>query len=403
MEDTRELRGRLLPTPFVSSWVGRSQEGDLFDPDGTRRAGTWAHWAVRHLVEMTGVGDRTYPAILLDGQFHAPKGQAPVVRPHLEIPKWVLERPDSAFPDRLAQMGNGLAFLWWIFPEVVAARRSLFSSANGSPVQAVNQLNTRRDALVEAVSALSNVCRPQWSRIESMVHTAPAELSESAAADFSTKDVTDFFPDGAGLSLRVVYDQKLRDNSKDRAARRVGVWQLQGVDDKGHRFTLGALTPRITVNSLFRDPHFTPQKESAAALLVRGLLLHRILDTHLEGQATAVAEQEAPKRPGRLRAVVAHPGSKIPEASVEAAVNFLQTYPDAHEAWSQLSDWARRTSTQLTVLQGGFIAAHRNALRFVQRAEEPERDDINLVLPLGWDDKSRIVRATFSRPEPGED
>jgi hypothetical protein len=35
----------------------------------------------------------------------------------------------------------------------------------------------------------------------------------------------------------------------------------------------------------------------------------------------------------------------------------------------------------------------------MRRAEEPERDDINVLLPLAWDEKSRVVRVTFSRRE----
>jgi hypothetical protein len=35
----------------------------------------------------------------------------------------------------------------------------------------------------------------------------------------------------------------------------------------------------------------------------------------------------------------------------------------------------------------------------VKRAEEPDRDDINVLLPLAWDAQSRVVRVTFSRRE----
>ena len=40
-----------------------------------------------------------------------------------------------------------------------------------------------------------------------------------------------------------------------------------------------------------------------------------------------------------------------------------------------------------------------NALR---RAEDPDRDDINVLLPIAWDSRSRVVRVTFSRPTPEE-
>jgi hypothetical protein len=102
-----------------------------------------------------------------------------------------------------------------------------------------------------------------------------------------------------------------------------------------------------------------------------------------------------------LRAIVAKVGAKLPEASVEAAVHFLHTYPSAEEAWEALSEWSVRTGTLLTVSEEGFRDTHRRAQRFIRRAEDPERDDVNVLLPLGWDARSRVVRVSFSRP-PGE-
>jgi hypothetical protein len=111
--------------------------------------------------------------------------------------------------------------------------------------------------------------------------------------------------------------------------------------------------------------------------------------------------EEAPR--ARLRTVVAQPGKKLPEASMAAAVHFLQTYPVAEEAWELLERAAAKSSVLLTITRDGFIAAHKNALRYLRRAEEVERDDVNVVLPLGWDDKSRVVRYTFSLPTPDDE
>jgi hypothetical protein len=93
-------------------------------------------------------------------------------------------------------------------------------------------------------------------------------------------------------------------------------------------------------------------------------------------------------------------GQKLPEASVAAAVGFLQTYPDPEAAWKCLETWGA-AGHMLTVTKDAFIASHANALRYLRRAEQPERDDINLVLPLAWDADGKVVRATFARP-PGE-
>jgi hypothetical protein len=104
--------------------------------------------------------------------------------------------------------------------------------------------------------------------------------------------------------------------------------------------------------------------------------------------------------------VVARVGDKLPEASVSAAVKFLHAQPDPADAWAALTAWAQaRTAggsgprAVLTVSQEGFAAAHRSALRAVRRAEQPEREDINVILPLAWDSRGRVVRVTFSGPE----
>lgn len=44
-----------------------------------------------------------------------------------------------------------------------------------------------------------------------------------------------------------------------------------------------------------------------------------------------------------------------------------------------------------------FSTAFRRAALRVRRAEEPDREDIDLILPLAWDHKGGVVRVTFSR------
>jgi hypothetical protein len=141
------------------------------------------------------------------------------------------------------------------------------------------------------------------------------------------------------------------------------------------------------------------EREAPAALLVRGLILQRLVARHLGGGTTQVGDvPRDSKVPGaHLRAIVAQVGHKLPEAGVDAAVGFVRAYPDCDAAWRVLFEWSERTKSLLTVREEGFREAHRRIQRFMRRAEEPERDDINVLLPLAWDDKSRVVRVTFSR------
>lgn len=403
----RDLMARLLTTPFVSSFVGRARAGDLHDADHGRRAAAWAQWTVESLTEMVGLYDRSYAALVLPGRFYDPKGTGPKVRPHLEVSHRVLERSDPEFPDRLALAGNGLLFEWWVFSEVKAARRALFVTRYGTLTDAVETLVPRRPGLVDAVNHLNAVASPRWQTIEKLLVSEPDGLSDEATRDFTTAEVAEFFPAAAELELEVAYDEKLRETNGVWASRRIGVWQIRGVNTDGKRFSFGVITPRLTTGSLFRDPQFRPETEGVGALLVRGLLLRRLVNRHLVpgSDATRVGDPSPdPNAAGRpfLRAVVARVGAKIPEASTEAAVHFLHTYPDADDAWRALRTWAS-PSYLLTVTEDGFKASHANAYRFIRRAEDPERDDINVILPLAWDDRSRVVRVSFSRPPSDEE
>lgn len=402
--EIREVRTKLLPTPFYTSFIGKARMGELDDNDPQRRASAWASWAVENATEVVGVGDRAYFALALPGRFYDPKGTGPQVRPHLEIPQRTLAQPDPDFPSRLAQMGNGLLFPWWVMSEVTATRRALFNTPGGDVDGVVRTLNTHADSLRQAVGSLNEVAAPVWDTIQHLLVSSPDGLSGDATGDFGEREVAAFFPGGKDLHITVSYDVRLREKNGSWASRRVGVWQICGVDREGERFALGVLTPRLTANSLFSDDLFEVRRESPASLLVRGLLLRRLIDRHLGGSRVAVAPAAgAGEKPSSfLRAIPARPGARLPEASVASAVHFIQTYPDAASAFRAVEEWAERSGAVVTVLRDGFIAAHKRAQRFLRRAEEIEREDVDVLLPLAWDDKNRVVRLTFVRGDEPE-
>ncbi len=92
----------------------------------------------------------------------------------------------------------------------------------------------------------------------------------------------------------------------------------------------------------------------------------------------------------------------MPEASLVAAARFLEQYPDDQAAWAALETWADRRFL-LVVSKDAFLAAHRRASSRLRRAEELDRADIDLLLPLAWDvrdaNHGQPVRATFSLPD----
>lgn len=399
MTDTsRETLAALLPTPFFSSFAGRAHEGDLSCAEPVQRAAAWAHWAVASLSQMTGWSDRSYAAMTLPGRFYDPKGTSPVVAPHLEVSEHVLRRPDPQFPDRLAQAGNGLLFGWWVVSEVTAVRRALFSGT-GPVGSLLTTLTAARAGLIDTIDTLACQADPRWSAVEHLLVTDPQALLEDATGDFSAAEVAAFFPAGAHLNLHVKFDAKLRSSNEKWAARRVGVWQLRGTDEHGKDFALGVVTPRLTENSMLRDPLFAPDREAPAALLVRGLVLSRLLRTCLGVQTDAAVPAPHVDGPApHLRAVAARVGHKLPEASLAAAALFVRTFPSADEAWEALTSWAGRTGCLLMVNEKTLRSAYTSVAASTKRAEDPDRDAVNDLLPLAWDERSRVVRLTFVRP-----
>ena len=397
VQDDRAFQQQLLTTAWCSSWFGRCRHGDRFDPVPERRAAAWGQWALAASTELAGAQTRTYAAIVLEGKFHDPQGNGPGLRPHLEIPARILSEPDSSFPDRVSQMGNALAFPWWLVPEVTGAKRALFNTPGGRVDDVVTALNQRRGALVAAVHELALQAAPRWSEVEELMASQPDLVARAACDNFEPAEVAEFMPAAAEFDLTARFDDKLRTTSGQAVCRRLGVWQLSGTDSDDVRFAFGVMTPRLTANSQFNDGHFALDRESPASLLVRGLILRRLLMRHLGGDVNTVAEPGSEPAGAHLRAVVAQVGKKLPEASTRCAEQFVRTYPDCERAWSVLASWAERTGTLLTVREEAFREAHRRVVRFMRQDTEPDRDDVNILLPLGWDDKSRVVRVTFAQ------
>jgi len=392
----KNLMVKLLTTKLISSFVGRARKGDLHNSIQQNRAAAWAHWMLENLSEFKGLGSREYVGINLPGSFHDPKGNGPKIAPHIEIPTNLLNKQDSQMPDRLALIGNGLLFPWWVFSEVTAIKRSFFNQESGDLTPLSKVLESNREGLVQALEQINKIALESWPIIEASLLADKELMAPLATGDFSTSQINEFFPAGSALSMTIAYDDKLRETQGIWASRRVGVWVIRG-SAGSEQFSVAVITPRLTTNSLFFDPLFAPDKESLAALLVRALVLRRMAtNLNLPGVPGFINTSE-PITTRYLRAIVARPGAKLPQASIRAAVHFIQTYQSADDGWKALRTWASNVYL-LTITEDSFKSAHNRALNCIRRTEDPSREDIDTILPICWDDKSRVIRATFSLP-----
>jgi hypothetical protein len=355
---------------------------------------------------MRGKDNRDYVALVLDGHFYDPRGTGPGVRPHLELGTWVLNKKNLELADRLALMGNGLCFPSWLTIEVTALRRALLNVPAGSVSEFRDVLVLNSAPLRASLLTLNDAVKDHWDIIEALALECDEGLADSVAAGFSTTDIEEYFPAATGLELSVSYDAKLAERSEAKVSRRVGVWQVSGRSSDGGRFSMGVVTPRLTSSSTLRDPLFDVGSEGLGAVLVRGLLLTRLAQRFLgaEGLGAVAGVRGQLDRPKPfLRTMVGRPKQKLAEASIGAAVHFLQTFPEGEDAWEAISGHAERGGIFLTVNKDGYLRSHRNALRYLRRAEDPERDDINVVLPVGWTTQNKSVRFTFSLPQEDEE
>lgn len=385
----RALLASLLTTPWLSSFVGRAHDGPLTEWDPARRAAAWAHWAVQSLDEFSGNGQRTYIGITLSGDFSPQRGGPADTKPHLEVPARTLAAPDPLFPERISCAGNTLTYPWWVTSEVIAARRVIFTPAGGDITPLLSGLTEYREGLAGAVTTLTE---------EVNKHTRDdLILDPDIADDITVAETTSLIPLAASLNLHADFDPKMRESNGPFIGRRIGVWSLKGTSETSGEFSLGVITPRIGKTGPSTKGTLAPHSESVPALLLRAVILKRLLARlHAPCPVGQLPRDEGAGARPYLRAIVAKAGAKTPEASTEAAVHFLHTFPDVAEAWAALNAWAGEEYL-LTVSKESFTAAHVNSLRYLRRGEEPAREDINVVLPLAWDSRSRVVRATFSR------
>lgn len=398
---TGHLDQALLARPFFPSWMALAKQGlDRFSSDFPAREAAWAQWCLEQAVMMTGANERRYPAVVLDGRFHDPRGTAPQIRPHMEIPERVTLKADEQFPSRLALFGNGLAFPWWLYPEVTAVKRALFSGS-GTDISTAKKVLTSESATILAHAvAILRLVSPRWKEINELLIANDQDLLACTTESFFKTEISAILPAAADLDLRVDFDQRLLEKSGEHTVRRVGVWRISGYSDDDE-FSFGVCTPRLTANSQFSDPMFEPSVESPASLLVRSLVLYRIA-ARILGLEAQSAQVLLPKKPidtggAHLKAVPAKVGARLPEASPAAAIHFISVFSRVDDAWAELRGWADRTGTVLTVSEEGFHSAFKRAARFVARAEEPLREDIDVLLPIGWDKESRVVRILFAR------
>jgi len=387
--DREKIQVDLISTTFVNSFIGMCISGDINAASHKERAQALGSWCVQSLGYFTGVQERGYVAIKLPGEFYDPKGIGGNLKPHLELSEKLLNSSDPQFPDRLAILGNGIGFKWWVLPEIYAIKRVLLKDGYGDVRVFALSLDKHREELLNALNEQSSRMQSAWGKVSEEIVTNPEGFGDYLYAPFSANEINYYFPSVISKTLSISLDEKLRDADRSRTARRVGVWLVKGKD-----FAVGCITPRLTYSSNFVDEVFKPEGESSLALLIRGLIMNRLSQRYL-GDSNVSVVVKSPLNT-HLKKLPAKIGQKIPESSVTSGVRFVTDFPDPLTAWSKLSTWCGEELI-ITVSYESFANSHSKILNMISKIEEVEQDDINNVLPLVWSGTGKIIRVTYSR------
>jgi hypothetical protein len=385
----REILAKVISTPFFSSFIGKCVEGDIYAREHAIRSQAVGYWMLNSLTRFTGQDSREYIGIQLPGEFYDPLGFGKALKPHIEIPESILKKSDANFLDKLTLLGSGLHFKWWILPEVLSIRRALFRESSGTVLDFIKAVEPSRDDLVNTIRSQQDKLRDNWGYIAEEIAIKSKDFALEVFGVINSNEISTYLPIDISQNLKIRLEKKVDGEDITKTARRVNAWVIEGAS-----FKCAAITPRLTYGSIFKDEVFSLEKESIAALLVRGLVINRVSKRFNLGEEKVLIQPTALST--HLRAIPAKIGQKIPEASFTSAIRFVTDYQEPAIAWSRLEEWARE-SYILTISKEVFYKSFLEIAKRIDKMEELDQDDVNNVLPLAWSKSGKITRVSYSR------
>lgn len=385
----REILAKVISTPFFSSFIGKCVEGDIYAREHAIRSQAVGYWMLNSLTRFTGQDSREYIGIQLPGEFYDPLGFGKALKPHIEIPESILKKSDANFLDKLTLLGSGLHFKWWILPEVLSIRRALFRESSGTVLDFIKAVEPSRDDLVNTIRSQQDKLRDNWGYIAEEIAIKSKDFALEVFGVINSNEISTYLPIDISQNLKIRLEKKVDGEDITKTARRVNAWVIEGAS-----FKCAAITPRLTYGSIFKDEVFSLEKESIAALLVRGLVINRVSKRFNLGEEKVLIQPTALST--HLRAIPAKIGQKIPEASFTSAIRFVTDYQEPAIAWSRLEEWARE-SYILTISKELFYKSFLEIAKRIDKMEELDQDDVNNVLPLAWSKSGKITRVSYSR------
>jgi len=375
---------KLMKTRFIASMIGTARQGELYTGDHNLRKAHWTQWFLSNLSWQKNYKNRSYYAVNLPGTFHDPYNRLTEVKPHIEIPSWILEKNGEEFPTRLAYIGNNLLQPTWLAYEATAAKRVLTNNPDASILPVSDFLEKYRSSLLnlnfEANMMLSN----RWEEIEKKLF----EL-ESITDDIDIEEMNRFLHND--FELHGVMDEKVRESSN--LNQRMGCWRIVGRVEK-LKISFGVLLPRLNGYELFKNVNLTPETQPTSVLLLRAILLQRVIQEGLGIELNWKAEIEA-RTQAFFRGVRALQGAETPQASMTSGAGLVEHHVNENQAWDALETWAQEKGYLLTVDEQSFKKSFLRAKSGLKRNNKIDKKDLETLLPLAWNTQNQVVRISF--------
>lgn len=385
----------VLSLPVGQSLINIAKPGEpgLYSKD---RVAIWANFLVDNVHEYKGFGERDYTACKLPGDFYSKDKNANTVKPHIELNRSLLLIENPFLAHVFSQAGNTLLSPLWLVPEVKAIKRVLHVKESLSLLKIVEIIGERRANLIKFYTDNVLILKNNFTSVQDLLYSDLTSTSKSIYGDIPSGELLAFIPLSPAISLNIKFDKKLKEAFPGKYLMRVGVWNLECVIG-GIGLKTGVVTPRITYNSIFKDPLYKIDNESDLALLVRCVLLSRLLKLAGLGSKVSISKDFHKNTGFFLKAIPLKQGQKNPEPSYNSLLNFINNNHDATSAWAELTQFfGDRLQTAVTFKD--FNIAFNNASDSVKKFEDVSIENRNIILPVVWS-QNGLMRVTYVSPK----
>ena len=368
----------LYKTPYYLNLARSSVEGPVEVAEFRSRVQSWSFWASTNLARISG-NNRKYVALMLPGCYYQ-NNQNVTVNPHIEIKESTLSKNLDA-DIVISVIGNSLLNKYWLYSEIKALRNSI-NGISKNDRTLIDTLESSRAEILRDLAEYKALVELYWDDFTAEIATNPAEITSKILFDIENLSID--FPKLKNMNYVIKLNSVLSEMDKEYSIRRTGVWDIFHNETQ----VLTCLTPRLTKNSQFFNK---AENESILSIYIDLILLKRIYERYNifgnKSKSSLVTSR------GYIIKLTTKFGSKIPEASVKAGVNFVQKNT-LEKGW-QLIQNSITDGEYILLEKDDFYNSYSAITNKIKKLEEISQEEVNRILPLVMTKDHKLYRLTY--------